>query len=338
MSNERAQPDVEVLDAEPAHLIRSPAVPTNLNDLAARKGEAVEIIEARVQVIETLRRASIRVTSPPDWLLYKSPEEQGGQTVGYLQDAGADRLRDLWGIEIFEVSTPEKIAGDAPGEFTYIQSGSGRCRITGQILENVEGGRSSKDDFCKGKTGADLELAVRKATRANLDGGITRELAGMKSVPISEIENAWIGTTKKIGDCRRGRGFGTHEERLGARSDKAPDVDPPICPHCGAAGVYRAAKGTRTAFYGCPKFSSHENKRWFQDAAEWQAAAAQRAAQATTAATGSAGPATTAATSGGPAGAKSGQAPAGRVTSDLKVDDVFGTGHKPAGREPGQEG
>jgi hypothetical protein len=139
------------------------------------------------------------------------------------------------------------------------------------VLEEVEGGRSSTDDFCKGKDGLDLELAVRKAARANLDGNITRELAGMKSVPIADLEKAWEGTPKKVDECRRGRGFGTHNERLGARTEKAPDLDPPVCAVCNTPGVYRAAKGDRKAFYGCPNYSKHADQKWIVDAAKWAA-------------------------------------------------------------------
>jgi len=349
MTNER-EPDAagaDVIDAEPSHLMRHPGTPTTINELAALKGEALEVIEARVLVIETLRRASIRATSPADWLLFKSPEEQGGQIVGYLQDCGADRVRDLWGIEVYNVGKPEKVAGLDPAVFTYLITGSGRCKITRQVLEEVEGGRSSTDDFCKGKTGADLELSVRKAARANLDGGITRELAGMKSVPSAEIEAAWVGTTKKIGDCRRGRGFGTHEERLGARSEKAPDIDPPICPHCQSVGVFRQGKNGRPGFYGCPKYQSHADKRWLVDGPEWQAGAAQRAAQAATATGAAASTSTTGAGPGGAPGAKAtAPATAGRVSSELQADEVFGPPHgarrqgtpPPANREPGEEG
>lgn len=262
----------ETSETPETHLaLRHPAVPVTVSDLAAMKGAALEIIEARVQVIDTLRKAAIRATSPPDWLLFKSPDEQGGQVVGYLQDCGADRVRDLWGIEVFGVSTPEKITGNDPAVFHYIIGGSGRCKLTGQTLEAVEGGRSSTDDFCKDKKGLDLDLAVRKAARANLDGNITRELAGMKSVPAEDLIRAWEGTPKRIDDCRRGRGFGTREERLGASSAKAPDVEPPVCPHCGTTGAYRPAKGDRKPFYGCPKFASHADKKWIVDAAKWVA-------------------------------------------------------------------
>lgn len=253
--------------------LRHPGVPATLNDLAALKGEATEIIEARVRVLTTLRSAAIRITSPEDWLLFKAPDEQGGQVVGYLQDCGADRVRDLYGIEIFGLSEPLKVAGETAGVFHYLISGSGRCKLTRQVLEDVEGGRSSTDDFCKGKTGIELELAVRKAARANLDGNITRELAGLKSVPVDEIKDAWTGTTKDVSRCRRGRGFGTASERLGANKENAPDVEPPTCPHCQPANTvklkYREAKGNRAAFYGCPNYEKHPDKKVIVDAAKW---------------------------------------------------------------------
>jgi len=290
---------------------RTPTTPVTLSDLAALKGEAIEVVEARVQVITTLRRASIRATHPPDWLFFKAPDEQGGQIVGYLQDSGCDRVRDLWGIEIFGVSTPEKLVGNDAGAFHYLVRGSGHCRLTKQTIEGIEGGRASTDDFVRGVTGIQLELLVRKAARANLDGNITRELAGMNSVPVEELAAAWVGTPKRIEDCRRGRGFGSAGERLGARRENAPDVDPPTCPHCQPADTvklkYRDAKGTRAAFYGCPNFEKHPNQRVIIDAADWVAKHQKTKTPPATAA-----PAT---------------------TTPLTADQIFGTK-----REPGQEG
>jgi hypothetical protein len=262
-------PATETIPAD-ALTLRRPDIPVTLSELAALKGEALEVVNARVQVLETLRKAAIRMTSPEDWLLFKSPDDQGGQIVGYLQDAGADRVRDLYGIEIYGVSRPEKVAGGDPQTFHYLITGSGRCKLTRQVVEEMEGGRSSTDDFCKGKTGADLELAVRKAARANLDGGITRELAGMKSVPLADLQEAWTGTKKRIEQCRQGRGFGTRDERVGGRSEKAPDVDPPVCPHCGSKGVYRPAKNNRSAFYGCPNYGKHPDQRFIVNATDWE--------------------------------------------------------------------
>jgi hypothetical protein len=291
--------------------MRRPDIPVTLGELAARKGEAIEIIEARVTILETLRRAAIRATSPADWLLFKAPDEQGGQIVGYLQDCGADRVRDLYGIEVFDVSTPEKVVATDPKIFHYLITGSGRCKLTRQVLESVEGGRSSTDDFCRDKTGLDLELAVRKAARANLDGNITRELAGMKSVPVDDLKLAWDGTSKRIEDCRRGRGFGTRDERVGANSEKAPDVEPPVCPHCNTKGAYRPAKGNRGAFFGCPNYGRHSDKRWIVDAAAWisEQQAKTRAPEA------------------------NGKTPPAATGAPLTAAEVFG-----GTREPGQEG
>jgi len=305
--------------------LRQPGVPTTLNDLAARKGEGVEIIQARQTILETVRRAAIRMTSPEDWVLYKSPEEHGGQTIGYLQDCGADRVRDLYGIEIFSVSVPEKVNGDQPGVFHYLIRGSGRCKLTRQILEEIEGGRSSTDDFCKDKKGIELELAVRKAARANLDGNITRELAGLKSVPIEEIEEAWKGTPKKTDRCRKGRGFGTAGERLGGSSGKGPDVEPPKCGVCGAVAKFRDTSDG--GFYGCPNYKTHADRKWSISAPKWieqqkKAAAAASAADASAPAT-SSQPQQNSTT-------KKASAP---QQQPLTSGDIFGSG-----RQPGEDG
>jgi hypothetical protein len=263
-------PDVDDPPAPPTGLeMRRPDIPVTLSELAAHKGEALAIVEARVMILETLRKAAIRATSPEDWVLFKSPDDQGGQIIGYLQDAGADRVRDIYGIEIFEVSAPEKVTSNDPKVFHYIIRGSGRCKVTRQILESVEGGRSSTDDFCRGKTGVELELAVRKAARANLDGNITRELAGLKSVPLDEIKLAWVGQPKPIERCRRGRGFGSRDERLGATREGEPDVPPPTCAVCGTVGKFRPGKNGRPDFYGCPNYEKHPDRKWIVEAEKW---------------------------------------------------------------------
>src|SRR5262245_36954160 len=192
--------------------LRRPDVPTNLEALAALKGEAIAVIEAKITVLTTLRRAAIRSTSPEDWTKFKTKEEHGGQEVAYLQDAGCDRVADFFGIVKYNISKPEKVVGADPTQFHYLIQGNGRCKLTGQIVESVEGGRSSTDDFVKGKTGVELELLVRKAARANLDGNIVRELAGLKAVPVAELAAAWAGTNKRVEQCRRGRGYGTADE------------------------------------------------------------------------------------------------------------------------------
>ena len=59
--------------------------------------------------------------------------------------------------------------------------------------------------------------------------------------------------------------------------ESAPAVEAPTCPHCAAVDgkpvrlLYRPAKGTRAAFYGCPNFEKHPNQRVIVDADKWAA-------------------------------------------------------------------
>lgn len=270
----------EVLDADGqggelelrGRALRHPGIPTNVNELAARKGEAIEILEARILILETARARAIRMTSPEDWVLFKSPDSR---ITGYLQDAGCDRIRDILGIEVFDVSEPVRQTSADGQSFMYLVTGSGRSRLTLQSVEAIEGGRESTDDFCKGKNGAALELAVRKAARANLDGNITRELAGLKTVPLDELEKAWANTGKQWMHCRKGRGFGSAEERLGATRAGTPEVEPPVCPYCQPANTvklkFREGRNGRPSFYGCPNYDKHPNDKIIVDAAEWVA-------------------------------------------------------------------
>jgi len=106
-------------------------------------------------------------------------------------------------------------------------------------------------------TGAALELAVRKAARANLDGSITRELAGLQSVPLEEIMEAYkTDPSKTRARFREGRGFGSQSERSQA-GEKAPDaIEAPVCPRCNVDMIFRSGEGKNGhyEFWGCPNF------------------------------------------------------------------------------------
>jgi hypothetical protein len=215
--------------------IRHPAAPATLEQIAALGDGANEIVRARIQVLQTLRRASIQATNPEDWLLFHAVDRRTGQerTVAYLQDAGCDRVASLWGIEVFGIEKPERImANDGTANFMYLIRGSGRCSITGQTVEQMEGGRSSSDDFCKDKSGTALELATRKAARANLDGNIVRELTGLKSVPLTELQAAWEGSSKSWDRCVKARGYGSGKPETVDGAAPVSTTPVPNCPTC----------------------------------------------------------------------------------------------------------
>jgi hypothetical protein len=224
----------EVIEKNEALEVRG--TPETLEQIAALGDGGNEIVRARIQVLTTLRKASIQATNPEDWLLFRAEDKRdmSERIVGYLQDAGCDRVASLWGIEIFGIDKPERImANDGTANFMYLIRGSGRCSITRQTVEQIEGGRSSADDFCKDKTGTALELATRKAARANLDGNIVRELTGLKSVPLEQLRDAWEGSKKNWQNCVKGRGFGKAEGN-GGPTGAALDMSIPVpkCPKC----------------------------------------------------------------------------------------------------------
>lgn len=190
--------------------LRAPDVPVTVEELSARREVGLEIVQARADILEKLMTASIRRTDPADWLLFK---DRHGQAVGYLQDCGCDRVADLWGISISNISEPRK-EDVGEGVFMYSMTGDGHCRVTDRRVFGIEGARASDEDFCRDETRPGMKaLLVRKAARANLDGSIVRELAGLKSVPTELLDAAWAGTGKSSSRCRKGKGFGSGKDR-----------------------------------------------------------------------------------------------------------------------------
>lgn len=264
--DDEAQPEAEAT-APTTIALRSPSVPITIAELAALREEtAVSIITARNRTLQTMVAYAIGLTHPADWTAYKAPD---GAIRCYLGDDGCARVRPFFGISIFNVSAPMRI-DEADGSFMYFVTCDARCALTGQSVEQIEGGRSSTEKFCDGKTGAELHRLVRKAARANANGTATRELAGLESFPMDAIARHWHGTGKSVDDITKGRGFGTQAERFGGNPERgAPDVPPPTCGVCGAVG--RFISGARGGFYGCPDLNKHRDRKWTQDAKAWEA-------------------------------------------------------------------
>jgi hypothetical protein len=254
--------DREVATLAPIH------TPRNLDELAARQRQGHAIIEARAAILTSVKTFALRACSPQDFVLFKADD---GNVIAFLEDAGCDRIRPYYGIEIRDVSDPIKTTGP-DGAYYYTVKASGFCKLTGETLEAVEGGRSSAEEFVKHVTDPmQRDLYVRRAARASADGIVVRTLAGLQSIPVEELARAWTGTTKAVEQCRKGRGFGSRTERLGGNAESAPNVRAPVCPHCKATGVYRAGRGDRGAFYGCPNWDNRGHPKWTVDAAEWVA-------------------------------------------------------------------
>lgn len=255
-NGEGAIQESELLPPETALDRRRPVVPVTLSDLAERKEDGVAIIEARNLILTTLRKASLALTMPQDWVLFRTRD---GHVTGFLQDLGCDRIRALWGVEITPKGGYERTqAGD--GSFAYTIRGRGYCKVTGETVTDLEGTRYSTEEFVKNDKGIELEIKVKKSARANLDGSIVRKLTGMKSVPEEELAEAWAGSWKKTSHCARGKGFGTRAEREGAQTrEERPNVPVPICDECQGplsyvpAGIGRDNK-SYDAYWRCPQY------------------------------------------------------------------------------------
>lgn len=259
--------------------LRKPSIPTTINELASLGAKGKAVIEAKKEILQTLRIASIQLTMPNDWVLFRVIDERGDTITGFLSDQGCDRIKKMWGIKIHNLTEPERI--ESPdGVFAYRITGDGFSETVGEAALNMEGIRYSNERYADEKTeGIQREVAVRKAARANLDGGIVREIAGLKSVPIQELDKCWEGTWKKSAMCAKGRGFGSKDTRLGAADEQTGGVDPadvPICEHCKVKLVFRPAKGDRGAFYGCPNYAKHPQQKVFVDHAELMKQIAER--------------------------------------------------------------
>lgn len=267
----------EIVEPEPTSLARQladPRVPVTLDQLAARLDQGVAILDKRVTLVLTARKRGLSLCSPEDITLFKNID---GRITCYVSDAGCQRARTIWGINVRNVSETERIPSPDGQAFACRVRGDGECRLTGERIESFLGVRSSDEQFCKDKRGLALEVAVEKAARANLEGSICRALMGVKSVPLADLVDAWEGTSKHWEHCNKGRGFGTQDERLGATKAAVPDVPPPTCPYCDpvngqpVALKYRPKSGDRAAFYGCPNWEKHKAKKAIVNADDWVA-------------------------------------------------------------------
>jgi hypothetical protein len=240
MKNEETEdPAIEPEVVEKDTALASPALPVSINELASSE-EGLVRLERGIQIVKTLRRASIALTYPHDWILYKAED----RITGYLQDVGVQRVWDLWGIEQFDLGKFERTDDKETGDFSISITSSAFCKRTGQTIENITGTRYSYEEFIVKRKLKRLQIEpeVKKAARANMDGNQGRELMGLKSVPMEELDEVWASagmTWKSSKFCPRGRGFGTQAERSGAQVQQADDLKPgeePICEQCDNGG------------------------------------------------------------------------------------------------------
>lgn len=257
MSNEPIEPEI-VVDEEDALDIRHPGVPITVEEIAALgPEEAQKLAKTREQVIQTIRKGSIRQTHPSDWVLYKDPKT--GRVLAFLEDKGCQRLMDLWGVEITRITPPERQNSEDGQSYAYSIVGDGRSTITQRKVISETGTRYSTERFATEKpAGIERENAVKKAARANLEGRIVRNLAGLNGVPLEELILV-SGDKDFERKASKGKGYGSQAERAGAQVQEHDEIEPryqPKCSTCNGSMKHIPAGKTSTgkpyaAFWAC---------------------------------------------------------------------------------------
>lgn len=248
----------EVMKQEQA--LSKPSAPVTVEDLALLPEEGgVLVVQNRHKIVETIRKASIALTSPSDWLLFRTKE---GVVTAYLQDSGCKRIWQLWGIEITPVGDFETIslASDENGDYAIQCKADGRSRATGLFVEQVMGVRYSTEDFCKDLPAIQKKVRVCQAAIANRDGNIIRALTGLKNVAIEEIESVYKAqaTGKNMANAAKGKGFGSSREGL---QNTPTDIVPPICELCNKTMRFVAGTKDYEAYWKCADYVYDRDKR-----------------------------------------------------------------------------
>lgn len=199
-----------------------------LANLAEKTDRALAIVQARTQILEKVRAASIVMTQPENWTLFKDPE---GREKAHLGADGAYAIMDLWGVEVFNLRGPDDrrvaepvLIKEPDGTWTAVIIGDGRARFTNRTVEGLAARANSKEEFVGRNTGAAfiseaVMLSDLKATaRTRLDSKFVRVLTGTANVPVEILKSHGLKTEL----CTKGKGYGSSAAR---RADRQIDPD-----------------------------------------------------------------------------------------------------------------
>jgi hypothetical protein len=161
---------------------RALEVPAIADDRLVALAEAAE---ARVEAINRIKRAALRVTNAHDWV------DENGRP--YLQVSGAEKVGRLFGVS-WRIDEPI-FEREEDGHFSYTYRG---VFSLGAAEIEVIGARSSRDPFFSRSRGQDIppsaidKTDVKKAAYTNCIGnGITRIL-GIRNLTWDDLRDAGI--------------------------------------------------------------------------------------------------------------------------------------------------
>ena len=145
--------------------------------------KVVAKLGAIADAIAAYAKRSIQNTNVQDWV-------KMGDGY-YLQASGAQKIRPIWGIYYRDRQVTKEIYPD--GSYAYLVTGKVGSQILdklyfGEILIEIEGGRSSRDSFFA-KPGREVDpLDIRKAALANWESRAITALLGLKNMTAEDLQ------------------------------------------------------------------------------------------------------------------------------------------------------
>jgi hypothetical protein len=146
--------------------------------------KAIARIQAVSSVIQGCTLASLQRTNHLDW------RKMGDKF--YMEASGAQKIRPIWGIYYRNRQVTREPYPD--GNYAYLVTGKVGSKVLdqlyGEVVIEVDGGRSSNDPFFKGKDGnKEVDpLDVRKASLTNWEARAVTSLLGLKNVSAEDLK------------------------------------------------------------------------------------------------------------------------------------------------------
>ena len=185
---------------------------------------AVQIVQARIEGLQTIRRAAIAATGPQDWVLFRDRE---GHVSALLRASGAAKVAGYYGVVIRPRGDVVVRRGeDGGGKVAEIQVDAA-CAVLGTAICGLVASRHEGEQFT-GRDHATVGLEdLKKAAYTSALAKAVRILCGLSGVSLSDLATAWECSEESAEKrCYRGSGYGKSADRQPA-ARPAPRRDAP---------------------------------------------------------------------------------------------------------------
>jgi hypothetical protein len=181
--------------------------------------EVKRVLEARAELISTIRTIAIKQTAPEDWTLYRARD---GSVLGVPTAAAALKIRRWAGVSIMnhrgmdgEPSPTVREAKNAKDEKIIVIEGFADGLCGRDTMPGIYFSVRSDDQFI-GRAGADTprkggprQEDLMSCWRTGIDSKVVRCMTGTTKVSETELTAHGIVTAR----CVKGSGFGNAQER-----------------------------------------------------------------------------------------------------------------------------